>query len=163
MRSDLSEIVGLLRADAVADVVMASTRLGLLLERSRFQRRGTGSLGDLDPMLGQLADIDLSEADVLEVLSGLREHLNEHGLDSNPTVVWAIGKAHDLGSSTLVAQIAESAIDQPERSDLLYQALVALAAVGADAHRDLFVRVARDARGDSAEFAAQQVLMRGWQ
>ncbi|MGH9223339.1 MAG: hypothetical protein ACRD2W_06045 [Acidimicrobiales bacterium] len=113
-------------------------------------------------MLGELADTDLSESDVVEVLAGLRRHLNERGLRSNPTVVWAIGKAHDRGSSTLVAELAAGAIDQPELSDLLYQSLVMLAAIAAASHRDLFIRAAREALGEPAEFAAQQVSIHGW-
>lgn len=162
MSSDLSETITLLRAGTEADVTTAATRLGLLLERTRFRRRGTGTLGDIDAVLGDLAGTDLSESDVNEVLAGLRRHLNERGLHSNPTVVWAIGKAHDRGSSTLVAELAERAIDQPELSDLVYQALVTLAAVAAGSHKDLFIRAAREAIGESAEFAAQQVSIHGW-
>lgn len=162
MSSDLSETITLLLAGTEAEVTTAATRLGLLLERARFERRGTGTLGDVDALLGELAETELSESDVAEVLAGLRRHLNERGLNSNPTVVWAIGNANDGGSSTLVAELADRAIDQPEQSDLLYQALVMLAAAAAGSHRDLFVRAAREAIGEPGEFAAQQVSIHGW-
>lgn len=162
MNPALSDTITLLRTGTEPEMATAATRLGLLLERTRFRRRGTGTLGDVDAILGDLADTDMSDADVDEVLADLRRHLSERGLNANPTVVWAIGKAYDRGASTLVAELADRAIDQPELSDLVYQALVTLAAVAPGLHRDLFIRVARQAVGEPAEFAAQQVSIHGW-
>lgn len=162
MIPSLSDTITQLQTGAEAEVTTAATRLGLLLERARFRRRGTGTLGDVDAMLGDLADTDLSDADLQEVLAGLRRHLDERGLRANPTVIWAIGKAHDRGFSALVADLAARALDQPELSDLAYQALVALAAVSPGSHKDLFVRAAHDAVGEPAQFAAQQVSIHGW-
>ena len=162
MSDRISDTIALLQSGSEAEATTAATRLGLLLERTRFRRRGTGTLGDVDVLLGDLADIEMSDADVGDVLDGLRRHLAERGLHSNPTVIWAIGKAHDRDDADLVAGLAHQAIDQLQTSDLLYQAIVVLAAVAPGSHRSLFIRAAQDATGQSAEFAAHQASIHGW-
>lgn len=162
MSAPLSDAITLLQSGTESETTTAATHLGLLLERARFRRRGTGTLGDVEAMLGDLADIEMSDADVRDALGGLRRHLSERGLHSNPTVIWAIGKAHDRDAADLVAELAQRAIDRLQASDLVYQALVMLAAVAPGSHRSLFMRAAREATGESAEFAAHQASIHGW-
>lgn len=162
MSAPLSDAITLLQSDAESETTTAATRLGLLLERVRFRQRGTGTLGDVDAMLGDLADVEMSDAEVRAALGGLKRHLSERWLRSNPTVIWAIGKAGDRDAEDLVAELAQQAIDRPQAADLLYQALVMLAAVAPGSYRSLFVRAAREATGESAEFAAHQASIHGW-
>ena len=162
MSDPVSDTIALLESGNESETTTAATRLGLLLERARFRRRGSGTLGDVDALLGDLAELEVSDADVRDALDGLRRHLKERGLHSNPTVIWAIGKAHDRDAADLVAELAQQAIDQLQTSDLLYQALVMLATVAPGSHRSLFVRAAQDTIGESAEFAAHQASISGW-
>jgi len=162
MSTLLSDTISFLRSDSETEVTQAATRLGLLLERGRFRRRGTGTLGDVDAILGDLVDTVLSPADEVDVLIGLRAHLGERGPRANPTVIWAIGKALDEESLGLVADVAAQAMDDPEQGDVVRQALVTISATAPGAYKDLFLRASREAAGDLADFAAQQVSIHGW-
>lgn len=162
MNSTLRAMIGQLRSDDEALVTTAARSAGLLLERHRFRRRGYGTLGDTEEPLGDLAEVELSTSDVAHVVEGLVAHVTDRGPRTNPTVVWALGKARDRHAIDIVADVARRTTDQIESAEFLYQSLTAIAAVAPDSHKDLFLRAAKEAAGDASEFARQQVAIRGW-
>lgn len=162
MNATLSETISLLAAEDEGQVEKAAIRLGLLLERSRFRRRGEGTLGDVDDLLGDLAGVDLARSDEETTMLALRAHVAERDVRANPTVVWAIGKAMDGAAIDELADLVTRALENDHTVDLVYQALVTIAAVAPGSHEELFLRASMETDNAAADFARQQVALHGW-
>lgn len=159
----LDRVLQDLTSDDTANVNSSARTLGLLLERARFSRRGEGNLGDTNGLLGDLPDVELTDRQFEEVLTALVAHLEERGKGANPTVVWAIGKAHHPASTEPLAALADQIMDDPSRSALLYQLISVLAVVEPARNEAVLSRAARHAPGEAGDLARNLIRTHGWE
>ncbi len=162
MTPEMSAAVAALQSDNGDRVTDAARGLGLLLERRRFRQRGSGTLGEVDDLLGDLAPTDPDDDSAAIILDALRAHLADRGRHANPTVAWALGKALDTAAVGQLLETAEAVAEDPSAIPLLQQSLAALAAISPGEYPDLFLKVARASSGEAEEFARQQVEFRRW-
>ena len=162
MSLDTDVLENLFSADA-ALVTDSARNLGLLLERARFRRRGQGNLGDTASLLGDLDDLELTNAQFRQVVSALIGHVESHRLRTNPTAVWALGKARDDSCLSSLESLAHEAMTDPERADLLYQIVSVVAIVAPKEHRELLLRAASEAVGEARALAQDLIDAHGWE
>lgn len=149
----VDDAIELLRSPNVEEVESAALRLGLAVERKRFERRGEGELGSVESLLGDLKGVALSEAEYTAVVNSLVAHVDERGIDASPTVVWALGKAHDRQLLSQIAALADRIMTDPSRSELLYQSISVIALVSPGDHEVVLLRAAREADGEARDLA----------
>lgn len=158
----LSTVLRGLKSDKTESVTNAARALGLLLERTHFSRQGEGTLGELDPLLGDLSDAELTDELENEIVYALIAHVETRSHDANPTVIWAIGKANNPGCLGPLARLTGEILFDPDRSELLYQLVSVLSTVAPAEYRDLLLRIASEGYGAAAELVRQLMDTHAW-
>jgi hypothetical protein len=113
------------------DAKEAAATLGLLIERAE---RGPDA-DDEDiraALLPAYADRRLSEDELEAATNGLLDYLAT-AADPLPQAAWALSKSFDPRVETALIDVLERWVDDPQREDLAYQALVGMIPIGTDA------------------------------